>query len=60
MTLFEKYITRPPGMWEAEDVREILADPTISEKECKEIIREVLRSKKTFNCIIKQIEQKKK
>lgn len=60
MKLFDRYITRPPGMWEPEDVREVLADPTISEKECKEIIREVLRSKKTFNCILKQIEQVKR
>lgn len=59
MTLFERYSTRPPGMWESEDVREILGDPSLSEKVCKEIIRKVLLSKKTFNCVLKQIEQNK-
>jgi len=55
MTLFERYITRPPGMWTIEDVRELLNNPALSEKECKDILRKVLQSKKTFHCIEKQI-----
>lgn len=60
MTKFEQFQTRPPGLWDISDVREILADPSISERECKDILRQVLLSKKTYNCIVKQIEAAKK
>jgi len=42
-------------MWVSDDVRELLGNPALSEKECKDILRKVLQSKKTFHCIEKQI-----
>lgn len=57
MTLFEKFLTRPPMFWLPSDVREISGNSELTDQQCKEIIDVSLKEKAVFDLICKTIKK---
>jgi hypothetical protein len=57
MTLYEKFLTRPPMFWNPSDAREISGNQQLTDEQCKEIIEKSLTDKKIFDLIVKLIKE---
>ena len=55
MTHIERWTTRPPMYWMADDVKEVMGDDSLSDRECEIILDQALRRPNVFRLICENI-----